>query len=686
MEEYQLRKDIDRFKHFLDTLEAELTRQGITSLNIIELLNKTYDKSEVDVVTTKLYNDITSLDTNLDTLKANLVSFNQKLITFNGDTETLATDLSTLGNNLNSVLGDISTITADLSTLSDNFDTLDGNFTTLDSSLTGLSNTVDGLDSDLTTLGNTVSGLSTTIGDANSGLVKELNDVSSSLIGTDGDLRNLIADLETLAEYMTDFEGSLSDFQQELIDNNVELDTISLQSDIVKLFGALSSVKNDVSTVEEDMYGANGTSANPSSGSVLANISDVQDTIGDANSGLVKGLNDTSNAIGNVETDLYGTGTSANPQSGSVKANINQAQTNITNTQNTLYGGSGYSTSNPSSNSVMGQMDTVQEDMYGSNKDPSNPQSGSLVSDLSTAQGNINTIRNNDIPAVQGDISDVQDIMYGAHGSVQNPETGSLLDNVDTVQGDISKVQTDIGSVETDTNGDLQSQILTIVKLFEGLIPVFDTVQVLSVSDYVGAGIGSTGNYYASGMKQVDYVYETSTNKLYERQYLLTSPPLGYYGEWVHISSLPSEHVRFPFTQIYNLISLFFARLSHTHTLSEISDLTDSGWINFPYNTNAQDASTTERPMLIRKRNNTVVITGIGKINQQLSANASVVIGTLGSDYVPSITVTAPWTGNNQQGFIQIDSDGTVTLLNRNGTSGTMSAGTYFVVNCSYII
>lgn len=677
-DEFQLRKDIDRFKHFLDELDRLYNENGVTSSSLSDLLSRYYDKSEVDVVTTKLYDDITSLDTNLDTLRANLVSFNQKLITFNGDTETLATDLSTLGNNLNSVLGDISTITADLSTLSDNFDTLDGNFITLDSSLTGLSHTVDGLDSDLITLDNKVNGLSTTIGDANSGMVKELNDVSSSLIGTDGDLRNLISDLETLAEYMTDFEGSLSDFQQELIDNNVELDTISLQSNIVKLFGALSSVKNDVSTVEEDIYGANGTSANPSSGSVLANLSDVQDTIGDANSGLVKELNDTSNAIDNVETDLYGTGTSANPQSGSVKANINQAQTNITNTQNTLYGGSGYSTSNPSSNSVMGQMGTVQEDMYGSNKDPSNPQSGSLVSDLSTAQGNINTIRNTDIPAVQGDISDVQDIMYGANGSVQNPETGSLLDNVDTVQGNISDVQTDIGTVNPTVDGDLQTQLTYLPSYI-------DRLSVSNSSTY-----SDNGN--VSNLPQPTTAYIIIRFSELAKKVMRDRNSIGF-----------NIYITDPDNQVTNLPILIYAQNSpsqystsfnfskYGHYIISCEHLKYSFYVGKPLweryvgtaiSFTNMDNYSSEYTVMLEVYGDMITFSGIGKLTTAVSANQNIQIATVSP--APRHTVVTPWVGNNKQGFIQIGTDGKVSLYNRSGSTVSLSVNDYFAFNCTY--
>ena len=49
-DEYQLRKDIDRFKSFLDALEYSLQERGINDLNIEELLRNYYDKSDIDII------------------------------------------------------------------------------------------------------------------------------------------------------------------------------------------------------------------------------------------------------------------------------------------------------------------------------------------------------------------------------------------------------------------------------------------------------------------------------------------------------------------------------------------------------------------------------------------------------------------------------------------------------------
>ena len=54
--EYNLRKDIDRFKHFLDLLEAKLTEKGITNLDIVALMDKYYDESDVETLIQQIEN------------------------------------------------------------------------------------------------------------------------------------------------------------------------------------------------------------------------------------------------------------------------------------------------------------------------------------------------------------------------------------------------------------------------------------------------------------------------------------------------------------------------------------------------------------------------------------------------------------------------------------------------------
>ena len=129
---------------------------------------------------------------------------------------------------------------------------------------------------------------------------------------------------------------------------------------------------------------------------------------------------------------------------------------------------------------------------------------------------------------------------------------------------------------------------------------------------------------------------------------------------------------------------IFNKLTTHTHTLSEITDLTDTGWVAFPFNSNASTDSSS--PMYCRRWGKMVTIQGIGRLTNTLSGNSSIAIGYVVLGAEPSISVASPWTGNNQQGYIIIDTEGKVTLYNRNGSNGTMSANTYFIINCTYMV
>lgn len=814
MGDYELRKDIDRFKHFLDVLEVELKNQGVTSLNLMEMFGKFYDKSEVDVSNAILNADLEILSddliefkTTLLNLKGNLVSFNQELIDFDSDNTNLAEDLSKLKNNLHLFTSATKKLSQDLSALDTKLDEFDGDIFGeggLDSQLSNLTTVVGDnnsglvkgladLDNNLTQLNDDVFGeggldeqltnLDGTINNPSTGLSAQLNGLDTRVFGSgglsdsifganglatrittaEGGLSKLNSSLDILASYLTQFEDELEEFEQEL-DNDPNIDTSQLNSTIVTLFGAIRAVQGNVDTTQTQLDGVSdsfdGVKSNlygtkvvdgetvpkeptdtADATSLRGHLTTLKDTTVPAVEGALFGSNGTPQSpeanstmgkIDSVKTDLYGSGTASNPQTGSLKNNLNTLKdTTVPAVQTALYGNG--TPSNPATDSTMGKINTVKNDMYG-NGTASNPQAGSLKDVINTVDDDINnpstgliaradavddTIGEvgvggvlDDIDKAQTNVDNLQKTMYkGASGTgtTTNPANNTLMKDVNTaveqigdtstsgtILYDIDKVQTDIGSVEASANGDLQSQILTIMKLFEGLIPVFDTVEEMRGSDYVGTGIVSTGDYSAPLAPGVDYVYETSTNKLYERQYLLTQYPLGYYGEWVHISQLPSENVRFPFTQIYDLINQFFAPLSHTHTkseitdfththtLSEISDLTRSSETAFPFSSNATNYSTAN-PVKITKWGRVMTVSGIGKLSTSVSANGDVVIGTMTS-YLPAQDIYTTWTGINKQGFIKIATDGTVTLSNRNGTSTSMNNGEYFVFNCSYMI
>ena len=128
-----------------------------------------------------------------------------------------------------------------------------------------------------------------------------------------------------------------------------------------------------------------------------------------------------------------------------------------------------------------------------------------------------------------------------------------------------------------------------------------------------------------------------------------------------------------------------FATKNHTHTLSEISDLTSSSETAFQFYSNATDYDSND-PVKITKWGRVITVSGIGKLTTSVSANSNVMIGTMPSSYLPSYNIYTPWTGENTQGFIKIRATGSISLHNRSGGATSLSSGDYFVFNCSYII
>lgn len=57
-DDYQLRKDIDRFRLFLDEVEGALESKGIMDLDIKALLSNYYDQSEIDVLLGNIIYDL----------------------------------------------------------------------------------------------------------------------------------------------------------------------------------------------------------------------------------------------------------------------------------------------------------------------------------------------------------------------------------------------------------------------------------------------------------------------------------------------------------------------------------------------------------------------------------------------------------------------------------------------------
>lgn len=421
-DDYQLRKDIDRIITFLDNLEKlDNSDDGILAILKGEL-SKYYDSSEVDVVTEKLNGDLTELRSSLGDLTDGLVEFNGELIAFDESNTNLKGDLSKLKQNLQKFTAAVNKLKVDLNGLDEKSEEfgedlwgeegLDERLTSLglkigndDSGLIKDLNELDeytkgfyddvygtnGLSTQLTTLEGVINNPTTGLAAQLTGLDSKVfgaNGLSERIFGTnglasrigtaEGGLSNLTDSLDTLVDFLTNFEGTLDDFE-EALEEDSNIDTSELNSSITALLGLIAGVKKDVDVVD-------------------GNLTDVSDSF----NGVKSNLYGTKTVTIDGETVTVPKDPSDSPSPTSLRGHLDTLKdTTVPAVQNTLYGGEGNSPSSPSANSLMGKTNAVKADLYGSTNgvpnDPSNASSNSFKT-------TIEHLRDTTVPAVQGEI------------------------------------------------------------------------------------------------------------------------------------------------------------------------------------------------------------------------------------------------------------------------------------------
>lgn len=547
----KLRDNLHLFLEAVNTLSSDVSDLDDSLTNLDEDL---FGEEGLDSVLTALSvvvgDNNSGLVKGLNDLDANLTSLDNQVFGNNGLDDQLTNLAVVIGDNNSGLVKGLSD--------------LEGNLNSLDNSVFGS----NGLSSNVTRLSNT-------IGNNNSGLVKELNDLSGSvtsldnsvfgnnglssrlstvetslsnvsngLTSTDTDLKKLVYSLDKLSDYLTSFEGSLEELEDEL-EADPNIDTSKLNSNIVALFGAIGEVKNNVSTVETDMYGtgsssnpssgsllsemstaksnitsannsinnvktdlygANGTASNPANNSLKKNLQTVQTTVGNSNSGLVKELNDTSSSINNVENDLYGAnGTASNPANNSLKKNLNTLKnTTVPAVETALYGDG--TASNPSANSTMGKVNAVKTELYGSNGTAAQPADGSLKKNLVTLKDTTVPAVSNTATAAQTAVNTVKTDLYGT-GTANNPQSGSVKANINKVKNtDIPAVQNIIYGNGTESNPEEGSLLDTVDKVDTGITTAKGHIDTIQTKMYKGENGTGTINNPANGtvMKQTN--------------------------------------------------------------------------------------------------------------------------------------------------------------------------------------
>lgn len=410
-DEYQLRKDIDNIKDFSEEINQikDQLKQQTTAYEMSEIIQSDLQtvSNDLDVVS----HDFDIVSNDFDLVKASLIEFNGELIEFNGDNEILKTNLSTLKTNLSTFLVNIGALGDSVDHLEVSTSQLDSASTTLRTNLSGLTTSLNQLIARVNSLDSQLNALSLVVDDLDAG--------GDALSGSATELSNRIGTLEytlnALSDYLLTFEGDLNDLQEELEDSDI--DTSKLNADMVKLFGAIGEVRQNITSTQEQIddtqgqvdnvkgiIGTDNDTTNATLKGAIKNtksdINGVKQTVGtstdSANANTVFGnIKKTTNSIttvnniigdentqGTVKYDIKQTkanitrvdsdvgdlndliGTENSSDQSTVFGSINKSQQDVGVLQNTMYGkNSGGTIGNPDDNSLMGRMDTTEEDM-----------------------------------------------------------------------------------------------------------------------------------------------------------------------------------------------------------------------------------------------------------------------------------------------------------------------------------
>ena len=549
--DYQLRKDINRVITFLNNLEKIEDDDSILAL-LKEELGKYYDSSEVDVVTGKLNDDLTELHSSLGDLTDGLVEFNGELIAFDESNTNLKGDLSKLKQNLQKFTAAVNKLKVDLKGLDEKSDEfgedlwgeggLDERLTSLgvkigndDSGLVkGLNDLTDGLDQleddvfGTNGLSSQLSALEGTINNPTTGLAAQLtgldsrvfgaNGLSESIFGAnglasrigaaEGGLSNLTDSLDTLVDFLTNFEGTLDDFE-EALEEDSNIDTSELNSSITALLGLIAGVKNDVDVVD-------------------GNLTDVSDSF----NGVKSNLYGTKTVTIDGETVTVPKDPSDSPSSTSLRGHLDTLKdTTVPAVQNTLYGGSGNSPDNPSSTSLMGKTNAVKADLYGTKTVggqtvPREPSEASSTSFKTT----VTTLRDTTVPAVQGEIfgtdsqgnplnstnysddsilgksDELKSDMYGTKtvNGQTVPKEKTDTPDANSVKGLINKVDDDINNQTTGLNVKVTGLEGNIDTVSDGLDTANGHIGTIQTQMYGGSDYSMNNPADGSLKKKID--------------------------------------------------------------------------------------------------------------------------------------------------------------------------------------
>lgn len=248
--EYQLRKDIDRFKTFLDNLEYTLkTKYNVGSEDISVLFNQFYDASDVDMIKARLKD-------NLNYLQDSLVKFNGALIDFDEDNTNLDTDLEKMKENLiifrdavETLQTDLENLDVDLSHLKRDLNILSDYLVAFEGSLAEFEEELREAGIDVSSLNEDVIKLFHAIGNVKS----DINVAQTDITNVQTDIGDTTALTGTIVDNIESTQTDISNVQSDIGD------VTQLSDDIVTTIGSVQSDIGDAQTDITDLETSVGT-------------------------------------------------------------------------------------------------------------------------------------------------------------------------------------------------------------------------------------------------------------------------------------------------------------------------------------------------------------------------------------------------------------------------------------------
>lgn len=601
MEDYQLRHDIDRLRRFLDELEILYNdKLGETDGRTLkDVFDMYYDQSEVESKSAVLKDS-------LKTLSESLIAFNQSLITFNGDTEALADDLTSLSTNLDNFLGDLSGLGESLELFDAqlNGGTVDG------TTYTGFLSALNSLENYMYGKGETYNNQPCTYQNPSPTSLKGLlNGLGEELQNLDSGDTQLSLTLSALSNKLSGYSDTLASFKAE-IENEVGSETYeALNNELIELAYEIATSNTAISnhqTAIQTVQGKIGSSDSTDTSTVFGKINGANSRIG----AVEDSAEDLTNTL---YAGANGTGSTSSPATGTVMKNLNTVKnTDVPALQNQIHGGN---PQNPTSTSVMGRIDTVQE-RIGDEQTPNTIryQIKDIDNQINNEQtGVIKQIEDvNDAYTELGDnLSNVSNHLYvgtslGANGTTADPYDGTVMKRLLTVEDvteildnalskfyNPSNIYTKIlltNQIPTKSlvnnwilNNGLPEDIRYCFNYDDGLFYRKKTNLSWSEISYesltqpfVGMcidGITPTiprdnerVNSYDALYFEHGYFYHLNSRTYYE----IVPSDSGLLGDYGRFSELDTIPRLFGKTELYDAIAEYFSPIGHTHSASEI--------------------------------------------------------------------------------------------------------------------